>query len=124
MHFIRRHGWLAACPALAAILLQIALSLGHFHPIGGSDEHGPGPFLTDRGDSRAPDGDGGTDRHGDADYCAICAMSALLGGGQIALAPELPANSANLVLAKLFAAEQIGTEPRTSGFRSRAPPLS
>jgi hypothetical protein len=123
MRWIRRYKRSVAYPALLALLCQLALSFGHGHPAGAGHADGLNASPAELDGAPEP-GTPDADRHGDPGYCATCAITALLGGVQIALAPELPANNANIAPSILFTAEQIRSERSPAAFRSRAPPLS
>jgi hypothetical protein len=113
MHWFRSHrrwGWLA----LLALVLQLGLAFGHVH---GAHESHPAAVHSVNGSHTDP-GDLGDD------YCATCAILALLTTSQIASAPIVPAPAvfASPEVAKTGAPRRVGLS-RTA-FQSRAPPLS
>jgi hypothetical protein len=111
------HGsWLA----LIALAINIALSFGHFHPIGGHrSEHG---LVVASSDNRqAPDhsDDGKAD-----DLCPICMAATAIG---TALAPTPPALPVEFAEAAIDRATEhtVAIPPMPcAAFRSRGPPIS
>jgi hypothetical protein len=108
----QRRSW--AWVALLALALQLGLSFGHVHGIATAGS------VAALAASAAPSETGD---HSD-DYCATCAVLALLTGGQTATAPvvvpPLALASADITIALQTA--RTGT-PRAA-FNSRAPPRS
>jgi hypothetical protein len=106
-----RRPW--AWVALLALTLQFGLEFGHCHatPAPTAALTGAAPH-TDTGDS------------GDADYCATCAMLALLTGAQTATAPVVVLAIASNWAEITFAPEAARTLSQRAPFRSRAPPVS
>jgi hypothetical protein len=106
--------------ALLALTLQIVLSFGHGHGF----DAGPAPSVAGTsGGASVPSPSGGTGQH-DEDYCATCAILALLTGAQTASGPVF-------VLLVALASAEITVAPEAprlgasrTAFRSRAPPLS
>ena len=112
----RATAWLA----LLSLALQLGLSFGHVHGLSG--DH-PAPSLTAAGISQpAPSKNDTGDR--DDDYCAICAVLALLSGGQTATAPTLALPVAVPSAAINDVAGPVRAGVFASAFNSRAPPLS
>ena len=107
-------GWLA----LWALALQLGLSFGHVH--GSRGDH-PAAVEIITADAVNASNTGGS---GDTDYCATCAILALLTGAQTASAPVfvLPVALASAEINFVPEAARFGS-PRAA-FRSRAPPLS
>ena len=106
-------GWLA----LWALALQLGLSFGHVHGTRGDHPAAVETTTADAGNAS------NTGDSSDTDYCATCAILALLTGAQTASAPVfvLPvALSAEITLAPEV--PRLGAS-RTV-FHSRAPPLS
>ena len=100
--------------ALLALTLQLGLAFGHVHAT---------PVLTTALSTTAsPQSDTGDSR--DADYCATCAILALLTGAQTATAPVvvLPAALVSAEITSLPEAARMVSQ--RAPFRSRAPPLS
>jgi len=105
--------------ALLALAIQLTLSFGHVH---GLPTGGPSAAATIAGSADTPQPAGG-DQHDD-DYCAICAVLAMLSGAQTSSAPALPVFVA-------IASDEITPLVETghataawTAFRSRAPPIS
>jgi hypothetical protein len=100
--------------ALLALTLQFGLAFGHVHAT---------PVLTTAlSTAAAPQSDTGDSR--DADYCATCAILALLTGAQTATAPTV-ALPISLVSAEIaLAPDPVRVIIPRAAFRSRAPPLS
>ena len=115
MGWFRWHRRQWAWAALLALGLQVGMSFGHVHA-----NHADRAALTattDTGHSAPNTGD-------DNDYCATCAILAMLAGAQTATAPAV-------VLPVALASSEIivpGQTPhiasRHVAFRSRAPPQS
>ena len=112
--------------ALFALSLQFALSFGHVH--GFEAGHAGGIVSADAGGQvpaqvPAPSQPGRAD-HQDTDYCAICAVNALLSGAQTASAPAVvpPVALASAEIA--IPGEALPIAARHAAFRSRAPPLT
>jgi hypothetical protein len=106
----RRWGWLA----LLALALQLGLAFGHVHVA-----HEGAPAAVVSGNvSHSDSGDR------DNDYCATCAILALLSGAQNATAPTVPVPAvfASADVAIPGAPVRIGSPH--APFQSRAPPLS
>ena len=98
--------------ALLALTLQLGLAFGHVHATSA-----PATALT----ATAPHTDTGDS---DTDYCATCAILALLTGAQTATAPivVLPVSLTSAEIA--FAPEAARIVAQRAPFHSRAPPLS
>jgi hypothetical protein len=107
-------GWLA----LWALALQLGLSFGHVH--GTRGDH-PAAVEIITADAVNASNTGGS---GDTDYCATCAILALLTGAQTASAPVfvLPVVLASAEITVAPEAPRLGASRRA--FRPRAPPLS
>jgi hypothetical protein len=105
--------------ALLALAIQLTLSFGHVH---GLPTGGPSAVATIAGAADTPQPAGG-DQHDD-DYCAICAVLAMLSGAQTATAPALPVLVAIASDEIPFAIETAPTAVTWIAFRSRAPPIS
>ena len=101
--------------ALLALVLQLGLAFGHVHAI---HEAQNAPTVSAASPSDPANGDT------DDDYCATCAIIALLTGAQAAsppvVAPPVIRRSAEITAAP----EATHVESLRVAFRSRAPPLS
>ena len=115
--------------ALAALVLQLALSVGHIH----ADEVFPGATGGSEGfvvnaaawlldlPRPVPKDDTGDSDH---DNCAICASMAMLGTGSVPLPPVIVVPVAIVIAIVLPpAATTLASLPRLP-FSARAPPLS
>ena len=121
MGWFRSNGRLWGIAALLALSLQIALSFGHVH--GFEANHAGGVVSADvGGQTPAPSQPGRAD-HQDGDYCAICAVLALLSGAQTASAPAVvqPVALASTEIA--IPGDALRIASRRVAFHSRAPPL-
>jgi hypothetical protein len=114
MRWLRANKRPWAWVALLALTLQLGLAFGHVHvaPTSAATLSAAASPQSHTGDS------------GDADYCATCAILALLTGAQTATAPVV-------VLSIALASTEITLQPEAArflsphaAFRSRAPPLS
>jgi hypothetical protein len=110
----RPWGWLA----LLALALQFGLSFGHVHGARGDHPAAVQTTMADAGDAS------NTGDSSDTDYCATCAILALLTGAQTASASVfvLPVALASAEITLAPDAPRLGAS-RTA-FHSRAPPLS
>lgn len=110
----RTWGWVA----LLALVLQLGLSFGHVHALN-AEPSGTALASVAHGGTNPSKPDTG-DR--DDDYCAICAIMAMLSGAQTASAPALalPISLPCTEIAASPKAIDIASTP--SAFRSRAPP--
>jgi hypothetical protein len=117
MRWWRAHdGWVARL-ALFALLLQLALSFGHVHPL-----------RTDAATLAAPTAattdPGGGHPDPDESYCASCAILSLLSGGHVAVAPAVASPAFHVAVLAPIAADRVRLIARHNSFRSRAPPIS
>jgi hypothetical protein len=109
--------------ALFALVIQIALSFGHFHALDGtSSEHG---LLRLVAATAAPNGSPNhpADRHDDC-LCPICMAATAIGHALASASPALPIEFAQ---ASIDCAIESGFGPpdqQRSAFQSRAPPIS
>jgi hypothetical protein len=110
----RPWGWLT----LSALALQLGLSFGHVHGTRGDHPAAVETITADAGNAS------NTGDSSDTDYCATCAILALLTGAQTASGPVF-------VLLVALASAEITVAPEAprlgasrTAFRSRAPPLS
>jgi hypothetical protein len=106
----RPWAWLA----LLALTLQLGLAFGHVHatPAPTASLSAAASPPTDTGDS------------GDADYCATCAILALLTGAQTATAPVVLLPNSLAPAEITLAPDPVRVVAAQAAFRSRAPPLS
>lgn len=110
----RPWGWVA----LLALVLQLGLSFGHVHGLD-AEPSGKAAASVAHGGTNPSKPDTGDH---DDDYCAICAIMAMLSGAQTASAPAL-ASPISLASAETAASpETIDIASTPSAFRSRAPP--
>jgi hypothetical protein len=115
MGWFRSHKRPSAWLALLALVFQLGLAFGHVHPI-----HAGKTAVAASVAAASHQGSGDSDD----DYCATCAVLALLAGAQTAsapvLAPPLAVSSDEITLAP----ETPRIVSPRAAFRSRAPPLS
>jgi hypothetical protein len=106
--------------ALLALTLQVGLAFGHVHGL-----HAVEPALAATADAghAAPSPTNGGDQD-DTDYCATCAILALLTGAQTASAPVVAPPAAPATIEVTFFFEAACIDSRCAAFRSRAPPFS
>ena len=123
MRWVRRRRRFGAWLALAALVLQLALSFGHVHLDAfyhGGSAHAiaaANGLESQRAPSPSP--------HHDADdYCPICAVIRLAAASYIPPAPQLPLPVGVKRLEHRFIVVLAAFEPSRVAFRSRAPPLS
>lgn len=104
-------GWLA----LLALTLQLGLAFGHVHGTHAAGSQAAAvtstPSPTDNGDH-------------DDDYCATCAILALLTASPTASAPVAPAPVAFVAAEIAIPDASIRIGLSRAAFHSRAPPLS
>ena len=116
----RRFG---SCLALAALALQLAVSLGHVHLDG---VHRSYPALALSGSaaqaSQLPAPHPGND--GDDDYCAICATIFLAANSFLPPSPQLPVPFVSRPIERFARVAVDFIVPRRAPFQSRAPPLA
>jgi hypothetical protein len=102
--------------ALLALVVQIGLSFGHVHALPAAQ--------TVAAASAAGSLNPGSGDSDDNDYCATCAIIALLAGAQTAIAPIVAPPAAQSSAAITIAPEATRIISARAAFRSRAPPLS
>jgi hypothetical protein len=103
--------------ALLALIAQLALSFGHVHS---PHAAAAAPGIAS---AAAPD-PAPADHEHDDEYCAICAMLALLTGAQCAVAPSLAQPTAAIIAVPMPEPAAARLIARLDSFRSRAPPVS
>ena len=124
--------------ALFALLVQFALSFGHFHAIASAATSAPqvGTALSefsiagsltdqvaDTQSARQPASNHDSDKHS-ADVCAICAIVAMANAILFATPPALPAPQI-IEFSRLTAEREIAPVASASvAFQPRAPPIS
>jgi hypothetical protein len=118
MQWVRSNIRLGARVALLALVVQFALSFGHFHAIAAQTAT---PSIQSSQQPPAPGHD--SDQHPD-DVCAICAVVALAGTAVAATPPALPIPQAFELAHPSIDATFVDPRPARAAFRSRAPPLS
>lgn len=99
--------------ALLALVLQLGLSFGHVHGLHADRA----AAWTVAGQPNA-----GPANSDDGDYCATCAILAMLSGAQTASAPAVVLPVTVPSASRLAPPETILFETRRTAFRSRAPP--
>jgi Protein of unknown function (DUF2946) len=123
--------------ALLALLVQFALSFGHFHAIASvpastlevssaqsalSHTDNLAAEAADIQSARQPESDHRSDKHS-ADTCAICAVMAMADTALFGMPPVLPLPQ-RVEAAHLTAREQFARVASASvAFRPRAPPI-
>jgi len=123
VHSHRRHG---ALFALAALVLQIAVSFGHVHLDGvvRAMSHGaiagPHNIALAQASPQAPAQNPGDDD----DYCAICASIFLVSTSFVSEPPKLPVPTGFVRIRHSFSIARGIVAPRRFAFQSRAPPLA
>jgi DUF2946 family protein len=120
MRWLRLRQQYCSWVALLALALQLVLSFGHVH---GLPTGGPTAVAAISEGSGSPPQPAGGEQHDD-DYCAICAVQALLSSGQTASAPALPVVAAPAATEIIFTVERVRANRPLAAFRSRAPPIS
>jgi hypothetical protein len=111
--------------ALFALVIQFALSFGHFHALDGtSSKHG---LLRLAAATAAPDGDRSpshpADRHVD-DLCPICMAATSIGHALASAPPALPIEFAEASIDRAIETCVAAPEPQCNAFQSRGPPIS
>ena len=109
--------------ALAAMALQLVLSLGHVH----LEKLASGPAIASMAASTAPSPQQNPIQHpaNEADdFCAICATIHLASSSFLPDAPLLPVPFASRTIEHFGHFSFIFVSPRRAAFQSRAPPLA
>jgi Protein of unknown function (DUF2946) len=118
MKWVRSNIRLGARLALFALVVQFALSFGHFHAIAAQ----AAPSIQSvQQQLPAPSPD--PDRHQD-DLCAICAVMALASTAVAAAPPSLPLPQSVELPLRTTEAAFPRLQAARAAFQSRAPPLS
>jgi hypothetical protein len=120
MRLFRDHIRLGSLLALIALALNLALSFGHIHAIGGGQRN----LLV----TAVASSDGGkTGHHDDGladDRCPICMAASAIGNALAATAPALPHPVAYVAVDRMVEPTLAFVEQPKAAFRSRAPPIS
>jgi len=113
---IRQGSWLA----LIALVINLGLSFGHIHAIGGGPRHAlvATVALADSGPSGHHD-DGLAD-----DRCPICMAASAIGNALTATAPPLPHPVTYVAVDRGVEPTMAVVELSKAAFRSRAPPVA
>jgi hypothetical protein len=118
MKWFRSNIRLGTRAALLALVIQFALSFGHFHGVVAQ----AAPALQSI-QQQQPASDHGSDRHSH-DICAICAVMAMASTVLFATPPVLLLPQAVEFLYLTTDAEFVHLHSARVGFQSRAPPVS
>lgn len=112
----------AACVALLALVLQLALSFGHVHfgHVHLAQADHPAVAAVDIAGHEGTPQQPGNDHQGE--YCAVYAVLTLLGGAQVATAPVVQAPASAAATDAPTAAETVRFGRQHSAYQSRAPP--
>ena len=124
MGWVHRHKRHGALFALAALVLQIAVSFGHMHLDGvirapHATAVGAYKVTLAQNSPQLP-----TQNSGDDDYCAICASIFLVSSSFVAEPPKLPVPLAFTRIERSFSIARGVIAPRRVAFQSRAPPAA
>ena len=124
--------------ALFAMVIQLALSFGHFHPIvsaaTSAPEFGSAPSqpsfsgslssrVANAQSARQPGSNHSSDEH-PGDICAICAVMAMANAALFALPPALPLPQATEFAHSALGGESLRVASVRIAFQPRAPPIS
>jgi len=125
MGWVHRHKRHGALFALAALVLQIAVSFGHVHldgVVGASHAATAGmhSITLVRNAPQAPAQNPGDED----DYCAICASIFLVSASFVSEPPKLPAPAGFERIEHSFSVARGIIAPRRFAFQSRAPPAA
>jgi len=124
MRWYRRQIRQGALLALFALAINLVLSFGHVHAIGGGHSDDGQLALS----AAAPSSDHGQnqgDDHGHPDdLCPICMAVAAIHAGVASTPPALPVAFATTSIHHSSALQVALVEPRRAAFSSRGPPVS
>jgi hypothetical protein len=126
MGWVHRHKRHGALFALAALLLQIAVSFGHVH-LDGLVRAAPHAIVTGAHKITLAQttGQGPARNNGDDDdYCAICASIFLVSTSFVSEPPKLPVLVGFVRIEHSFSATRGIIAPQRFAFQSRAPPAA
>ena len=131
MGWVHRHKRRGACFALAALLLQIAISFGHLdldgavvgeHLALGTAHFGaPHKIVVAKASRHDPAQNTGDDDDG---YCPICASIFLVSTSFVSTAPQLPVPDGFYRIRHSVTVARGVSPPLRLAFRSRAPPAA
>jgi len=118
MRWVRCNGRFGASLALAALVLQLALSFGHVH----LDTTSRSPTI---GIAGAPSAPSLPDHQGTGDdYCAVCAAIQLASNAFVSQVPQLAVPVVTQAIDHVDHVAVILIAPRRVLFQPRAPPLA
>ena len=120
MRLFRDHIRLGSWFALIALALNLVLSFGHIHVIGGHERNAL-VTVVEKSDG------GQTGHHNDGladDRCPICMAASAIGTALAASAPVLPHPVAYVLVDRAVEPTIAFVEQPKAAFRSRAPPIS
>jgi len=110
--------------ALLALLLQLALSFGHSHPLAEPASSAATAASVVAVHPAAPDQPAPSPDDGDGDGCAICATLAMLHSVLASVPPALPLPLAGLALARIAERAPTIAARAAAAFQPRAPPAA
>jgi hypothetical protein len=118
MGWFRSRTRLGAWAAAFVLVAQLVLSFGHVHGLAGEHPCAVSTLAVDKAAACAPQ----HDANHDDDYCAICAVLAMLSGAQTASAPIVPVHLVGAWTEQTVSPDRVLPERAHVAFRSRAPP--
>jgi len=126
MKWFRKHIKTGARLALFALLIQFALSFGHFHSFAAQAAAAQSDLATAVAQDKVAQEQQPPSHDNDqpADSCAICAVIALAGHVLFAMPPVLLLPQTVELLYLTTNAEFVHLKSARHAFQSRAPPLS
>lgn len=136
MKWVRKHVKHGSRLALLALVVQFALSFGHFHALAAqtapaiqasvaqADPAREAVAAQQAGKSAREQLPSNPDRDHPADACAICAVISLAGAALSATPPVLLLPPATQLRQRAIDVAVLRLNPLRSPFQSRAPPLS
>jgi hypothetical protein len=107
--------------ALFALMIQFALSFGHFHAIAFAG--GLAAQAADTQSARQPASNHHSDEH-PGDICAICAVTAMANAALFATPPALPLPQSIAFSHRATDGEFARVAAASVAFQPRAPPIS
>jgi len=119
MRWVRSSRRFGAWLALAALVLQLAVSFGHVHLDGAPRAAIVDAAAAAPGSAPLPDQQPGDHAH---DYCAICAAIHLAAGVFVPPAPQVEAPFASQPIEHIDRVTTAFVSARRAPFQSRAPP--
>jgi hypothetical protein len=118
MGWLRSRMRLGAWTAAFVLVAQLVLSFGHVHGLADGRPCAVSTLALDKADACARQHDA---NHND-DYCAICAVLAMLSGAQTASAPIIPVHFVGAWTEQTASPDSVLPDRAHIAFRSRAPP--